>query len=148
MKKLAAILFLSMFLFGCMSKIPPRLNLHIETHATEFEAKTIIDSLYEGFDNLLNCNYLQEKYPDAFMKLLLLQRDIRIKHIEKIMPGVCGQAVLNTNVLYLYPDVYYSDGCKVHSTIPHEILHLIGFSHDKSDSGYEEFYKIFWKCKF
>jgi len=149
MKKLAVILFTSMFLFGCMSRIPARLNIHIETQATEYEAQAIVDGLYRGFDNLLNCDYLQEEYPDAYRKLVLLQQDIRVRHIQRIMTfRVCGQAKLNDNVLWLDKYVYYNEGCKVYETIPHEILHLIGFSHDESEADCDEFYKIFWKCKF
>jgi len=149
MKKLAIILFTAMFLFGCGTKIPPRLNIHIETSATKFEAEAIVDSLYLGFDNLLNCEHLQTHYPEAFRKLILLQKDIRVRHIQRIMPvKVCGQAILNDNVIYLDPDVYYNDGCKVYETIPHEILHLIGISHDESEEACEEFYEIFWRCQF
>jgi len=150
MKK-AIILFIAMFLFGCSYRVPPRLNIHIETQANEFEANAIIDSMYEGFDKLLNCEYLQEKYPDAYRRLVILQTDIRVQHIKNIHDAVrlCGRARIGGNVVELSPGVYYSDRCSVLETIPHEILHLIGFTHDEDVEGdCEEFYHIFWQCKF
>lgn len=154
MKKLIAVLLL---LTGCAAKIPATLNLHLNDRFTKHESQAIVDGVHDGYNYLLNCEYLQTKYPDQYTELIMLREGIQVSFISKSAldkyfengEKVCARAFLHGTGIEINPYLFNKKGCEMWDTMAHEILHLIGFSHTDRDSDgplCKEFMNIMWKC--
>lgn len=142
------LILLVCLLVNCAS-IKPSFKINIKDHVTKNEAKAIIDGIHIGFKNLLNCEYLAEEHIEKWVKLVDLQSTITIQfnHELKVDGDYCAAAFLDGKDIYLNPNFFWMKSCRAFEVIPHEMLHLIGLSHNETNpSDYAEFYNVFNKC--
>jgi hypothetical protein len=120
--------------------------------ASDYEGKSIVDGLYYGFDQLLNCDYLMEEYYENWTKLIVLQDEgVIFKWVSaenELEHPVCGQVqkLRFPNTIFISSLGLYSKSCDIEYTIAHELVHLIGFSHNKYEDS-KVFYTIIDKCE-
>jgi len=84
-----------------------------------------------AYSFLEKCEYFKKEYPIEYIKLdriyfiIEAEKDVT----DKNGYGYCGQAITQTNSIYIYPLAFSSEGCysrRVIPTIIHEILHIVG----------------------
>lgn len=138
---------------GCAT-ITPRMNIQLTGEMDKDFAVNSIEGAYEGYEKLFNCNYLMDKYPEQFNKILDLRKGLVIHQMNEeeiqlesdyLRYPYCGCAQNFGTIVNLNPETMYDPGCKFSRTIPHEILHLVGFNHETKKEK-EEFKTILFEC--
>lgn len=169
--KLFNFLFLSLILVSCAAhKVPVNLNIHLDDNFTRAEAMLVVDASFYAFDKLLNCEYLSTFYPRQYDMLLDLKNGFVVQKVpesvekeyeennrnKKNKKFSCGRAPRNIRTFGLASRSIYltnktlnyvmDNVCNINETIPHEILHLLGFSHEKSKKDEKELKKLEYMC--